>query len=246
MGQIRFIHHLAGLIYGPGESTLKAFREIPDTMIKLRHALVLGSFFAASGLVFTGCQSGAPALTRGATASDSIQSAADNILTARGQINRTLAALRNLTDRPADIAAQYKVVQKEIAALQATSAQIAASADAMRTKGDAYLADWAKQIATIADKDLRSAAFDRRAEVATKLQGIFQSYQAVKSDFGPFKTSLADIQKSLGTDLSLKGLETVKPFVAKATAASEPLKASLDKLAGEFRAVGLSLQPGAQ
>lgn len=221
-------------------------RKIPDIMSKLSHILLLGSVFAIAGFVLTGCQSGAPALTRGASASDSIQSAADNILTARSQINRTLAALRNLTERPADIPAQYKVVQQEIAALQATSAKIAASADSMRTKGDAYLADWAKQIAKINDKDLRSAAFERRAEVATNLQGIFRSYQAVKSDFGPFKTSLADIQKSLGTDLSLKGLETVKPFVAKATAASEPLKASLDRLSGEFRSVGLSLQPGAQ
>lgn len=225
---------------------LRAFLKNPVIMTKLRHALVLGSVFAVAGLTFTGCQSGAPALTRGASASDSIQSAADDIQAARGQINRTLAALRNLTERPADIPAQYKVVLKEIGALQVTSAKIAASAEAMRTKGDAYIADWARQIATINDKDLRSAAFDRRAEVATKLQGIFQSYQAVRSDFAPFKTALADIQKSLSTDLSLKGLETARPFVAKATAASEPLKASLDKLAGEFRAVGLSLQPGAQ
>lgn len=202
-------------------------------------AVVTGGFFV------TGCQTAkSPALAQGSAASTSIQSAADTVLAARGQINTTLAALRNLTERPADIPAQYKVVQQQIAALAASSAKIASAADAMRTKGDAYLADWAKQIAAIGDADLRSAAFERRAEVATKLQAIFQDYQKVKSDFAPFEKSLADIQRSLGSDLSAKGLETVKPYVAKAGVAAEPLKASLDKLSADFRAAGLALKPG--
>ena len=196
------------------------------------------------GGAFTGCQSTkAPALTRGANTSDSIQAAADTISAARGQVNVVLAALRNLTERPGDIPAQYKVVQEQIAALSGSSAKITAAADAMRTKGDAYLSDWARQVAVIGDADLRKAAFERRAEVSRKLQGIFLSYQKVKADFVPFQASLADIQRALGTDLSPKGLETVRPFVTKAGLAAEPLKASLEKLAGEFRAVGLSLQP---
>ena len=163
---------------------------------------------------------------------------------ARRQVNRALAGLRNLTERPGDIPAQYKVAEAQIAELDASAAKITAAADSMREKSDLYLSEWARQIAAIGDPALRDAAFTRRAEVATKLQEIFRSYQRVKADFVPFQASLSDIRRVLGSDLSAKGLEATRPFVTKATAASEPLKASLDKLAEEFRVVGLSLQPG--
>lgn len=220
-------------------------RLIPTMKTQVR-PLVFGSLFALVGAVmFTGCQSAkSPALSHASSASESIQSASDTILTARAQVNVVTAALRNLVDRPQDIPAQYKTALAELTKLKADAAKISASADAMRTKGDQYLADWGKQVAAIGSADLRNAAFERRAEVAASLQEIFKSYQTVKAAYVPFQTSLAEIQTVLGTDLSAKGLETVKPFVAKATAEAEPLKAALDKLAGEFRAVGLSLQPG--
>jgi Protein of unknown function (DUF2959). len=200
----------------------------------------------SAGVLTSGCQSqkNSPALIKGTSASSSVQGAADTIVAAREQIDVALAALRNLTGNPADIPAQYQVVQQQLEALAKSSDKIEAAADAMRAKGDAYIADWARQIAAIGDAELRDVAFGRRAEVASKLQEIFKSYQRVKADFVPFEKNLADIQRSLGSDLSQKGLEVVKPYVEKAAAAAEPLKASLDKLADEFRAVGLSLQPG--
>lgn len=209
-------------------------------------SLVLATALALTGVAaLTGCKTAkSPALNQGASASESIQSAADSVLAARAQVNVTTAALRNLVDRPQDIPAQYKAVVAELTKLRADSARISTSAAAMRAKGDQYLADWAKQVAVIGSADLRNAAFERRAEVATELQGIFKRYQAVKEAYAPLLASMSDIQTVLGTDLSAKGLETVKPYVAKATAEAEPLKAELDKLAAEFRAVGLSLKPG--
>ena len=211
-----------------------------------RSLLVASALGLAAALALTGCQTKpkSPALNQGVSASGSIQSAADSIGRARAQVNVTTAALRNLVDRPQDIPAQYNTVLGELKKLRADASQIAKAADDMRAKGDQYLADWAKQIAAIGDADLRNAAFERRAEVATRLQGIFQQYQTVKAAYAPFLDNLSDIQTVLGTDLSAKGLETAKPFVAKATANAEPLKAALDKLASDFRAVGLSLQPG--
>ena len=211
-----------------------------------RILLSLLSLFVAIGGLSTGCQSRkSPALAQGTSASESIQSAAETIVAARVQVKYAVAALRNLTERPGDAVARYKVVEKQLVALEDSAAKIAKAADAMRTKGDAYLADWARQISVIGDPELRTAAFGRRAEVAAKLQNIFRSYQKVQADFVPFRASLADIQRTLGSDLSPKGLEAVTPFVEKAANAAEPLKASLDKLAEEFRAAGVTLRPAA-
>lgn len=199
---------------------------------------------SCGGVLLTACQSRqAPALSHGATASTAIQSTTDCILEARGRINMALAALRNLTDRPTDIPAQYRVVEQQLAALAASSAKITASAEVMRAKSDAYLADWAKQVAAIRDVDLRRAAFDRRAEVSARSQAVFQGYQKAMIDLAAFEATLADIRRSLGSDLGSRGLETVKPFVTKADATAEPLKVSLDKVARDFRALAFSLQP---
>lgn len=199
----------------------------------------------AGGGAFTACQSAkGPALNQGWSASESIQSAADAIQSARAQVNVVTAALRNLVDRPQDVPAQYRTALDQFARLKADAAAVSAAADAMRAEGDRYLADWGKQIAALGGADLRNAAFERRAEVSSRLQEIFRSYQTVKAAYVPFQTSLAEIQAVLGADLSAKGLANAKPFVARATEEAEPLKAALDRLAGEFRAVGVSLQPG--
>lgn len=232
------------MISGPGEIPFRLGPQPRAPMLLPRFSVLTVSVLLAGIVASSGCQSRkAPALSRGTNTSESVGSAAETILAARGQVNVALAALRNLTGRPGDIPRQFKVAQEKIEDLAKSSAKITAAADAMRTKGDAYLADWAKQIAVIGDAELRTAAFDRRAEVAGRLQEIFRSYQRVKSDFEPFQLNLADIQRALGTDLSPKGLEAVKPFVAKAEASALPLKESLGKLADEFRAVGLSLEP---
>lgn len=213
----------------------------------IRPAFVSSLLVLAGAFALSGCQTTkSPALKQGASASGSIQTAADNVTKARAQVNVTTAALRNLVDRPQDIPAQYQTVLSELKKLRADAAGISKSADDMRTKGDQYLADWAKQIAAIGDPALRDAAFERRAEVSARLQEIFKEYQSVKAAYAPFLDNLSDIQTVLGTDLSARGLEAVKPFVAKATANAEPLKTALDELAKDFTAAGVSLLPGGQ
>jgi len=207
-------------------------------------SIVLLSTLALVGLGSVGCQSTkSPALTQGVKASVSIDQAADALITARSQIGVAIASLRNLTDRPQDAAAQYKVVLAELAKLKDNTTKVAAAADSVRTKGDAYLANWAKQAAAIPNADLREAALNRRGEVSAKLQTIFKSYQDVKTSYATLETDLANIRAVLGSDLSAAGIESIRPFVKQAATHAEPVKDSLMKLAGEFRAVASTLQP---
>lgn len=129
----------------------------------------------AATLALAGWQNGrrGPALTRAEAVSDSIQAAAETIQSARERINKTLAALRNLTERPGDVPEQYARMRGEIMALNVTAARISEAADAMRRKCDAYLADWGRQVAAIDDPDLRGAALERRAATAGALAEDF-------------------------------------------------------------------------
>lgn len=208
--------------------------------------IVLPALAALACLGLTACQSASSSsasLNQGSDTTDSIQKAADLIDSTRQQVRMTTASLRNLVERPGDATAQYKVAVEQVNKLKADAEKIAASAAKMRAQGDQYLAAWAKQISAIHDADLQNTAFERRGEVAAKLQTISKSYQSVQTAFEPFRQNLADIQTVLGTDLSAGGIESVRPFVAKATANSQPVLQALDKLAQDFRDVGVSLQP---
>jgi hypothetical protein len=211
--------------------------------------LLAASLLTSSALFLAaGCQSQAPlgkspAVQQGTAAADSIQAAADSITAARNQLKTTLAALRNLTERPGDIPARYAVLREQLTALRASSNKISSAADTMRAKGDAYLTDWARQVAAISDESLRASSLDRRAETAAKLQEIYTGFQQAKTEFAALETSLRDIERALAADLSAKGLEAVRPFVTKATTDSYPLTDTLTELAADFRAVGLTLKP---
>ncbi len=214
--------------------------------IVLTSSLLLGA-----GLGFTGCQSRtagvgkSPALTKASDTSESIRSASDNVQQMRLQMDSTLAALRDLTERPGDIRGQFEEVRREFAALETTSAKVTNSANKMQNQGDAYLRDWGREVATIQNPELRGASFERRDEVAERLERISRNYQEVRSEYAPFRASVMDVITALSVDLSQRGLETARPFVARANDRAEPVKNSLDRLSGDFREVGVSLRPGA-
>lgn len=216
----------------------------------LRPVSLAAALALASAVALTGCQSStvkrSPSLNQGSDASASIQASSELISAAGRQISRTTASLRNLVDRPQDTAAQYQVALAEIARMKADASNIAASVAATRERGDAYLAEWGRKVAAISNPELRDAAFARRAEVATRFQAIYKSYQDVQAAYVPFQTGIAEIQTVLGADLSAKGLAAVRPFVAKVSEDAYPLNTALGKLADDFAAVGNSLQPGGE
>lgn len=213
-------------------------------------AVCAAAVLLSAGVLFTGCQSStvkqSPALNQGAETSAAIAKSVDLLASARTQITRTTAALRNLTDRPGDTTAQYKAALDEIAKMNADAAAISASVTTVRAQGDTYLAEWSRKIAAITNPELRDAAFVRRGEVAAQLQTMYQSYQEVKAAYTPFLTGIGEIQTVLGADLSTKGLAAASPFVAKVSSDALPLNVALGKLADNFSTVGKSLQPSAE
>ncbi len=187
-----------------------------------------------------------PALTKASNTSESIRSASDNVQQMRLQMDSTLAALQELTERPGDIRGQFEEVRREFAALESTSAKVTNSANRMQNQSESYLQDWGREVATIQNAELRGASFQRRDEVAERLERISRNYQEVRTEYAPFRASVLDVITALSVDLSQRGLETARPFVARANERAEPVRESLGRLSEDFRDVGLSLRPGAR
>jgi chromosome segregation ATPase len=214
--------------------------------------ILTSTLLAGAGLGFTGCQTRtgsagkSPALTKASSTSESIRSASDNVQQMRLQMDSTLAALQDLTERPGDIRGQFEEVRREFAALETTSGRVTNSANRMQNQSESYLQDWGREVATIQNAELRGASFQRRDEVAERLDRISRNYQEVRAEYAPFRASVLDVITALSVDLSQRGLETARPFVARANERAEPVKESLGRLSEDFRDVGLSLKPGAR
>ena len=173
-----------------------------------------------------------------------LNNAADGIMRADAQVERTLGALNDLVERPQpDLRGQFRTFTSEVDSLDSMARRISSQAEAMKSRGAAYFEQWSQDLAAIQNEDIRSRSEARKQEVASRFQEIAASYTEVKTAFQPFMSDLRDVQRFLATDLTPGGLTAAKKFATKANAEAVSLRKSLAKLAGEFREMGVALTP---
>ena len=159
-----------------------------------------------------------------------------------GQLDKTLASLNNLVTQPqADLRPQYKDFAANVAAVQSAAKDLAAARSKIAADQTDFFAKWDQQIAQMQNQDIKALSQSRRDEVARNLTTIKTSYAQTDMAFKPFLADLSDVQKYLSVDLTTAGLAAIKGPVAKTGQDAVPLKASLTKLAGDFKTLGASM-----
>lgn len=212
----------------------------------MNHSCALKLFAAALAIgILAGCSS-TSGYQKGARTGTALNNAADGITRANTQIEGTLNALNELLDRPqADLRRQFRTFTSELDTLDSMARRISSQAEAMNSRGAAYFEQWNQDLATIQNEDIRSRSQARQQEVAARFQQIAASYAEAKTAFQPFMSDLRDLQRFLATDLTPGGIASAKKIAAKVNQDAVPLRASMTKLAGEFREMGVALTPAA-
>ena len=144
-----------------------------------------------------------------------------------------------------DLVPRFKTFNTAVGELESTAKHVSGNVADMRGKGNEYLKAWDEQLATIKNEDINSRSAERKKEVQTKFTDIKKSYEETAMAFKPFMANLKDIQTALSTDLTPGGIAAIKPVADKANQEAVPLKASLDKLSGDFKALGLAMASSA-
>jgi len=194
----------------------------------------------AAAALLAGCAtSGYEAGNKTAT---NIEKAANKIAALTSQVDATLATLNELVSQPKpDLRPQFKAFESGLKSLEKSAADISKARMAMGNEGKEFLAKWDAQIAQINNEDIKARSQARKTEVFEKLQAIKRSYAEAEVAFKPYLSELRDVQKFLSVDLTQGGLTAIRDSVTKATANSVPLKQALDKLASDFKGVGVSM-----
>jgi hypothetical protein len=197
----------------------------------------LAAATVAATLLAAGCAS--TGYDKGNITAANIQSASDRIAALPGQIDTTLASLNGLVTQPqADLRPQYKEFAANVAAVESAAKDLAVSRSNLAARQKEFFAKWDEELAQIQNPDIKARSQSRKEQVSQQLMTIKTSYAQADIVFKPFLADLQDVQKYLSVDLTAGGIAAIKEPVAKASLDAVPLKASLTKLAGDFKALG--------
>jgi chromosome segregation ATPase len=193
-----------------------------------------------AAVLLAGCSSAN--YEKGSATGAGLQACADRIGQGQAKIDTAMKSLNELVSNPGNLPEQFKGYSAAVSDLDSSDKDIQSKVAAMRSKGNEYVKTWDAQTAQIKNEDIKKRSAERKAELQQKFTQIKMSYTEASGLFKPFLSDLKDIQTALATDLTTSGVNSIKGAADKASKDSVPLKASLDKLAGEFKELGASLQ----
>jgi len=200
----------------------------------------LATLSVAASLLLNGCASSG--YEQGNKTAANIQAAADLIAALPAQIDTTLTNLDNMVVNPqADLRPQFSQFAASVTKLESSAKDIATARRSMAENQKEFFAQWDEQLAQIKNEDIKVRSQSRKEEVNQKLLAVKRSYAEAEMAFKPFMADLKDVQKFLSVDLTTGGVAAIKDTAAKASEHAVPLKASIATLAGDFKALGVSM-----
>jgi len=180
---------------------------------------------------------------KGAAAGKNATQAATYVEQGIGELDATLAALKELVLHPAaDLAPQYKTFAKNLSNLESTAKEVSAIAAKIDENSKVYFAKWDEQIAAIQNEDIRERGVERREAVAAGFSKLQEEYVEVRDEFKPLLDNLRDVRTVLSTDLTMDGLKSIKGTVEDIADDSGDVRESLQSLGETFKKLGVRLE----
>lgn len=177
-------------------------------------------------LAFVGCKT--TGQQKAATAATSLQSTRAEIASVTSALDKAVAALANLVEKPqSDLKPQFDAFKAEVTALQGQSQSVGSSAQAMRARGDEYFKAWEQDLAGINNPELRQISADRRAKLSGHYQKVTEGFEKAKAAFDPLLVQLSDVQKVLGLDLTDNGIKMASGPAGEAKKSAASVKQEL-------------------
>jgi predicted RNase H-like nuclease (RuvC/YqgF family) len=200
--------------------------------------------FAASLFLSVGCQT---TPQRQATrATSTVASAADELESARNQINAATVALDQIVNYPhADLRPAYNQYRRSVDDLERTAAALDRRGAEVAQRRQEYVATWERENAAIQNEAIRARSYARLQEVDNQLAQLERNYINAREQFLPLVNDLRDIERMLSVDLTAAGIQNARNYFGQVDRNAENARQSVARLAQEFRAASTLLEPGA-
>jgi uncharacterized phage infection (PIP) family protein YhgE len=156
-------------------------------------------------------------------------------------LDASIVALRELPSGGGDLKNRYDRYRSSVDDLADAAKDIRGEAESIKAEGESYFKWWEQQVAKVKNEDLKAASDERRQTIRAQFNALSGSFQTVKTQFGPYMSTLRDIEVALGAGLTPAMVNSARPVIAKAASQGADLRQSLNVLMNDYRAVGLEL-----
>jgi len=198
-------------------------------------ALSIATLLGA-GLLLAGCGGGTDRTDSTAAAATSTQETVQAAAIHLDALNQSLVNFRG-AGAGADLKGIYASFTDNTAAVSKDITAVNSGASDIEAKARAQLEEWNKQNATITDADLRAASAKRSGELRIATDALAASNAAFGTTGSTFATQIADIKKVLDLDLTLQGVENIKPIIGKAVESVTSLKGGFADVAKHAKTI---------
>ena len=166
------------------------------------------------------------------------------IVEAKQSVDGAMASLSKTSETAAtDPRKAFEAYSKSVDKVEDARAKAKSRADDVKAQGAAYFKQWEKQLAEIANPDIRKMAEDRKAKLNETFAKVAPLLEQAKSDFDPFLSDLKDLRTFLSNDLTVTGVDAAKGIIKKTRATGTKVQSSLDELIAEMNSIAATLTP---
>jgi hypothetical protein len=165
----------------------------------------------------------------------------------RDQLATTLTTLTTLTKQETgDLRPAYEAFTAEVARTEAAATATRTRASWMQGDGLNYFDDWQTTINSINNESLRKKSQKRLDAVKKSYAKVTVEYKEAAEQFKPLLADLNDIQKALSTDLTAKGVKSVRSTVSNANSHHKKVNRTINDALEEMKKMEISLAPEAR
>ena len=199
---------------------------------------------AGAALLLTGLQANAAGYKLADKAGASIAEFRNEIVDVKKEVDATLASLDKIVAQATvDPRKAFKEFEKNVPRVDSAAAKAKKRAAEMKEKGKDYFNQWEKELAAVNDPDIRKLAEERRTKLQAAFAKIRTSMEPARDQFNTWLTDLKDLQKYLGNDLTIGGIDAAKDLIAKNKSAGLAVQQNLDKVIAELNTVVATITP---
>ena len=113
----------------------------------------------------------------------------------------------------------------------------------MRAEGGIFFEQWQQEIAALQNTELQQIALERKETLQQTFRNISRYTVEAKDQFRPWMTNVKDLERFLGSDLSVSGIYAAKKLVDETRANADKVTQSLQTLIDELNSLDAAMTP---
>jgi len=168
----------------------------------------------------------------------------DEIVDVKKAVDTTMAALDKIVAQAAvDPRKAFKEFDKSVPDIDSAAAKAKKRGDDMKELGQKYFESWEKDLAGVNNPEIRKLAEERKTKLQATFGNIKAKMESARDQFRAWLANLKDLQKYLGQDLTIGGIDAAKELIAKSKTGGMEVQQTFDTVIGELNSVVAAITP---